>query len=298
VRGAHARAAAIGILADRLVPYPGRLPHPLSLFGAAMGRVERRTYADDVRAGASYAAAGVSIGLAAATGLRSTALATWLASSGRQLHDVALDVADRLDDGDLDGARQLLPSLVGRDPAALDAHGVARAVVESVAENTVDGIVAPAFWAAIAGAPGVLVHRAVDTMDSMVGYRSDRYRRFGTASARLDDAMAWLPARLTALLVVAARPASARAVLRAVRNDARAHPSPNAGVAEAAFAAALGLRLGGPTPYAGGVEDRPSLGPGRDPAASDIERAVVLSSEVSTGLATALAGYGLARLLP
>ena len=298
MRGRNARAAALGLLADRLLPYPSRAPHPLSLFGAAMGRVEQRAYADEVGAGAAYAAAGVSIALAAATGMRSTALATWLASGGGQLHDVALDVAARLDDGDLDGARDLLPSLVGRDPAALDAAGVARAVVESVAENTVDAVVAPAFWAAVGGAHGALVHRAVDTMDSMVGYRTDRYRRFGTASARLDDAMAWVPARLTAVLVAAARPGTARRVLRAVRHDARAHPSPNAGVAEAAFAGALDVQLGGPTPYPGRVEDRPLLGTGRSPRPSDVERAVALSSEVGTALATALAGYGLARLLP
>ncbi|QGG97058.1 cobalamin biosynthesis protein [Actinomarinicola tropica] len=287
----------MGLLADGVVRHPSWVPHPLSLFGTAMGRLERRLHADDVGAGARYTAAGVALGAAAAVPLRSTILATWLATGGHQLHEVAIDVADRLEDDDLDGARDLLPSLVGRDPAALDTSGVARAVVESVAENTVDAVVAPAMWAAAAGPTGVLVHRAVDTMDSMVGYRTERYERFGRVAARLDDAMAWVPARATALLVAAARPDAARAVLRAVRRDAPAHPSPNAGVAEAAFAAALGLQLGGPTPYPGGrVEDRPLLGSGRAPAAADIRAAVELSADVTTALATALAGYGLARL--
>lgn len=298
MRGSRATAAAVGLLLDRLVRVPAAVPHPVSGFGRVMGRVEARTYADDVRAGAVYAAIGVTVGAGSSALLSSTALATWVAAGGRQLHQVALDVADHLDDGDLDGARDLLPSLVGRDPAQLDADGIARAVVESVAENTVDAIVAPAFWAAVGGAAGVLAHRAVDTMDSMVGYRTDRYDRFGRASARLDDAMAWLPARLTAGLVVATRPAAARELWRALRQDAPQHPSPNAGVAEAAFAAALGLQLGGPTPYPSGVEDRPTLGRGRAPRPTDVERAVALSSEVGTALATALAGYGLARLLP
>lgn len=297
MRGRHARGAAIGLLADAAVRHPSWVPHPLSVFGAAMGRLERRLHADDVGAGARYAAVGVALGAAAAVPLRSTVLATWLASGGRQLQEVAHDVAARLDEGDLDGARDLLPSLVGRDPSSLDATGVARAAVESVAENTVDAVVAPAMWAAAAGPTGVLVHRAVDTMDSMVGYRNERYERFGRVAARLDDAMAWVPARATALLVVAARPDTARAVLRAVRRDAPSHPSPNAGVAEAAFAGALGVQLGGPTSYPGGrVEERPLLGTGREPTASDVRAAVDLSADITTALATALAGYGLARI--
>src|SRR5204863_6463621 len=124
---------------------------------------------------------------------------------------------------------------VGRDPSELDESGVARAVVESVAENTVDAVVAPACWAAVFGAPGVLAHRAVNTLDAMVGHRSARYARFGWAAARLDDGAAWVPARLTAVLVALVRPRAARLVWQAVRRDAPAHPSPNAGVAEAAF---------------------------------------------------------------
>jgi adenosylcobinamide-phosphate synthase len=185
---------------------------------------------------------------------------------------------------------------VGRDPASLDEKGVARAVVESVAENTVDAVVAPALWTAVCGAPGVLAHRAVNTMDAMVGHRSPRYANYGWAAARLDDVMAWVPARTTAVLVATVRPRRAGDVWRAVRRDAPAHPSPNAGVAEGAFAAALDLRLGGPTTYAGITELRPTLGTGRSPEAHDIARAVRLSRDVTVALAAALTVLSRARV--
>lgn len=291
----HARAAALALALDRAVTHPDRVPHPVALFGRAMSRVEARTYADDHRAGAAYATTGVAVAAAAGMLARSTVAATWVSLGGRQLHDVASGIGALLREGDIAAARTALPALVGRDPDALDAGGIARAVVESVAENTVDAVVAPALWAAVAGAPGVLVHRAVDTMDSMVGHRSDRYARFGTASARLDDAMAWAPARATVALVCLARPEQSRRVLRTVRRDAGSHPSPNAGVAEAAFAAALGVRLGGTTVYADRTERRPELGDGRDATTVDIDRAVGLSREVTTLLAVLLLGLGVGR---
>ena len=188
----------------------------------------------------------------------------------------------------------MLPSLVGRDPTALDAAAIARAAVESVAENTTDAIVAPALWTAVAGPVGAFVYRAGDTLDSMVGYRDDRYDRFGLASARLDDALAWAPARATALLVALARPGHARAVARAVRRDAPRHPSPNAGVSEAAFAAALGLQLGGANRYGEVVEHRPALGSGRAPGPQDITAAVDLSRDVTWLLAGLLVLAGTA----
>jgi adenosylcobinamide-phosphate synthase len=168
-------------------------------------------------------------------------------------------------------------------------------VVESVAENTVDAVVAPALWAAVAGAPGALAHRAANTMDAMVGHRSDRYLRYGWAAARLDDAMAWVPARATAVLVATVRPGAAGAVVRTVRHDAPAHPSPNSGVAEAAFAAALGLRLGGTNRYGGRIEHRPALGDGRAPRPGDIERTVELAGDVGLALVAALLAAGLVR---
>jgi adenosylcobinamide-phosphate synthase len=208
-------------------------------------------------------------------------VAGYVSTAGRGLHTAALGVAAALDAGDVAAARVMLPALVGRDPAALDEAGIARAAVESVAENTTDAIVAPALWTAAAGPVGAFVHRAGDTLDSMVGYRDDRYREFGLASARLDDALAWVPARATALLVALARPRYAPAVANAVRRDAPGHPSPNAGVAEAAFAAALGLRLGGANRYGDAMESRPILGWGRAPGRHDIAAAVDLSRDVT-----------------
>jgi adenosylcobinamide-phosphate synthase len=144
-------------------------------------------------------------------------------------------------------------------------------------------------WAVAAGAPGALGYRALNTLDAMVGHRSPRYERYGWASARLDDLANWVPARVTAVLVAAARPRSTRSVAHAVRHQAPAHPSPNAGVAEAAFAAALGLRLGGTNRYGGRVEHRPALGQGRPAVPADISRAVRLSLDVGVMLGTSLA---------
>jgi adenosylcobinamide-phosphate synthase len=149
-------------------------------------------------------------------------------------------------------------------------------------------MVAPMLWAAAGGAPGALGYRAVNTVDAMVGQRSPRYCRYGWAGARLDDVAAWVPARVTAAAVAAVRPGAAGAVWRAVRQDAPGHPSPNAGVAEAAFAAALGLRLGGESRYGDRVEIRPPLGTGRPPEVADVAAAVRLSSDVGTAVALLL----------
>jgi len=278
---------AAGLVADRLFGEP-RLPqgwHPVSLFGRAMRAVEKELWRDEVGAGALHAAAGVAVGVAAGSALGSTAAAVYLAAAGRALGDAALAVAGALEDGDLDAARSRLPALVGRDPAGLDEKEIARAAVESVAENTVDAVVAPALWGLVAGAPGALGYRAVNTMDAMVGHRSVRYQRYGTAAARLDDVAGWVPARVCAGLVACVRPRRARAVWDAVRLDAPAHPSPNAGVAEAAFAAALGLRLGGENRYGDRVELRPPLGDGRPAEVGDIARDVRLSRDVTYALA-------------
>jgi adenosylcobinamide-phosphate synthase len=188
-------------------------------------------------------------------------------------------------------ARERLPSLCGRDPRALDSAGLARAAVESVAENTSDAVVAPLIWGAVAGVPGLLGYRAVNTLDAMVGYRSPRYRRFGWAAARLDDLVNLLPARLAAALTVLGAPVvggSSRGAWATWRRDAAAHPSPNAGQVEAAFAGALEVRLGGRTVYEHGVEERPVLGDGRMPDAGHVTRAVELSRVVG-GLTAAVA---------
>jgi len=164
--------------------------------------------------------------------------------------------------------------------------------VESVAENTSDAVVAPLLWGAVAGLPGLVAYRAVNTLDAMVGHRSARYLRFGWASARLDDVANWVPARVTLALTAACAPllpgSTPGAVLRVVRRDGGRHPSPNAGRCEAAFAGALGIRLGGTNIYGGVAETRPELGEGRGPEPGDIRRSIALSRAVTVS-ATALA---------
>jgi adenosylcobinamide-phosphate synthase len=217
--------------------------------------------------------------------------------AGRALAGAALDIEAALERVDLTAARAQLPALVGRDPSLLDESEIARAVVESVAENTVDAVVAPALWAAAGGAPGVFAYRAVNTLDAMVGHRSARYEEFGWASARLDDVAGLIPARVTAGLVAAVRPRAAPRVARAVRHDAPAHPSPNAGIAEAAFAAALDVRLGGTNRYGDRVEHRPRLGDGRAPQPADIRAAVRLSRDVTGALVALLVAPSVLRWL-
>jgi adenosylcobinamide-phosphate synthase len=301
-------AAAVGLLADRIVGEPPAEVHPVALFGRVMAGLERRMWRDRRSAGVAYAAVGAGLGVTAGVGLGAAsgsafrspvpvgAMATWVVVAGRALGEEARRIGACLAVDDLDGARGRLPALVGRDPEALDGKGIARAVVESVAENTVDAVVAPACWAALGGAAGAGFYRAVNTLDAMVGHRNERYRHFGWAAARLDDAANWIPARLTALLVAAVRPAHAPEVLDCILHPPP-HPSPNAGVAEAAFAAALGVRLGGDTVYAGRVDPRPTFGTGHSPEPADIDAAVRLARDVALALAALLAAPAILGLL-
>jgi adenosylcobinamide-phosphate synthase len=284
----NALGAAAGIVADLIFGEPAVEPHPVRAFGLAMERVEHTLYRPRRSSGFVHTVAGLGLGIAAGSLVRNTALATYISVAQRALTDAGLDIAAALEDGDLARARQLLPTLVGRDPTDLDASEIARAVVESLAENTVDAVVAPALWGALLGAPGTLGYRAVNTMDATVGYHNERYEDYGWASARLDDMANFIPARLTAALVAAVRPRAARAVWRDVRQDAPGHPSPNSGVAEAAFAAALGVRLGGINAYGGRIERRAQLGRGRAPEATDIGAAAVLCRDVTRGLIVSL----------
>jgi adenosylcobinamide-phosphate synthase len=289
-------SVALGLAIDRVAGEPPGALHPVAQFGSAMARLEQQIYADDRSRGAAYAA----VGIAACAGVGSLldtvmgdelalAGAVAVSSAGLALTTAAGRVAERLGQGDLDGARAALPSLVGRDPTGLDEAEIARAVVESLAENLSDAVVATALWGLLGGAPGALAHRAANTLDAMVGHRSERYERFGWAAARLDDVLGWPAARATALLVALSTPRRAHRILRACRDDAPRHPSPNAGVAEAAFAAALDVRLGGTNRYGGRIEERPALGDGRAPAVGDIERAVALVRRTTTVLQLALA---------
>lgn len=294
----------LGVAADAAFGDPRRY-HPVAAFGRAAAVAELACYAEHRLAGVVYTATLVGAAAAAGELLERTgrgqaagiAVATWIALGGSSLAEEGAAMSRLLGAGDLDGARARLPRLCGRDPDAVDLSGIARASVESVAENTSDAIVAPLVWGAVAGAPGLLAYRAANTLDAMVGYRSPRYRRFGWAAARLDDLANLLPSRAAAVLAILCAPlvgGSVRTAWRAWRRDASAHPSPNAGQLEAAFAGALGVRLGGRTVYPHGAEQRPVMGCGRTPDAGDLIRAVELSRDV--GLAGAVLCVALATV--
>ncbi len=289
---ARALGLAIGVVADRVLGDPARW-HPVAGMGTVAARLERMIYADNRTSGVVFTTlcvgSAVAVGIpfdrrGAITRCAATALSTWVVLGGTTLARVGAEVADALDGDDIDAARARIPSLCGRDPMSLDAPGMVRAAVESVAENTSDAVVAPLVWGAIAGVPGLLGYRMINTLDAMVGYRSPRHLRFGWASARLDDVVNRPPARLTGFLVVVLGPGRRQAA-RAWRRDAPAHPSPNAGVVESAFAGALGVGLGGTTVYPHRTEERPRLGDGRRPTVTDLHRSVTLSRRVQTGAA-------------
>jgi adenosylcobinamide-phosphate synthase len=199
----------------------------------------------------------------------------------RSLHRHVGDVAGALEKEGVEAARAAVARIVGRDPHALDAAGVARAAIESLAENFSDAVVAPVFWLMVAGLPGVALYKAINTADSMIGHRTARYAAYGWAAARLDDLVNLPASRMSALLLVAAAAlggkTSARAAWRAVRRDAHRHRSPNAGYPEAAMAGALGLALAGPRVYGGVTVEDAVMGEGRREAdAADIRRALAL----------------------
>ncbi|UVO13143.1 cobalamin biosynthesis protein [Mycobacterium sp. SVM_VP21] len=297
---ARALGLALGYAVDRAWGDPRRL-HPVAGFGTCALALERRIYRDDRASGVAnvLVLVGGVTGLAyagerfarnplARTAL--TAVATWAVLGGRSLEREAEAVHAFLAAGDPDSARTQVRNLVGRDTTALGPDEVARAVVESVAENTSDAVVASLVWGAVAGVPGLVAHRAANTLDAMIGHRNTRYDRFGWAAARLDDVLGLPAARLSGVLAAVLGPDPASA-LRAWHRDARHHPSPNAGVVEAAFAGALGLQLGGVNTYYGNRrEDRARMGYGRAPAPSDIPRTTRLARRVGVGaLLTAVA---------
>ena len=197
----------------------------------------------------------------------------------RSLHQHVARVADALDNVGLASGREAVSHIVSRDTDALDEAGVARAAIESLAENFSDGVVAPVLWMIIAGLPGAAIYKAVNTADSMIGHRNARFQAFGWAAARFDDLLNLPASRLSALLIIAAAAAtkgtSASAAWRAVRRDARHHRSPNAGYAEAAMAGALGLALAGPRSYAGVHVDDAFMGNGRYAAKTNDIRAAL-----------------------
>jgi len=205
-----------------------------------------------------------------------TGVLAWPLVAARSLYDHVARVARPLARGDLQGGRDAVAMIVGRDPNQLDQAGVARAALESLAENTSDGIVAPLFWGVLLGLPGIAAYKAINTMDSMIGHMSPRYRAFGWAAARLDDLVNLVPARLTGLLFVAAAGASWKTALKVMMVDAGHHRSPNAGWPEAALAGALGVRLSGPRVYDGALSSEPYVNAGAaDPSPYDLARGLV-----------------------
>jgi adenosylcobinamide-phosphate synthase len=314
---ADAAGLLAGYLLDAAIGDPRRL-HPVAGFGTAAGALERHIHRPSRKAGTVFTAIAVGVpvlaGLAAGRATRDhpaarfavTAAATWTVLGGRTLRREARTMARHLEAGDLPAARGRLGHLCGRDPSALDEPELARATVESVAENTSDAVVAPLLWGAALGPAGLLGYRAANTLDAMVGHRSPRYARFGTPSARLDDLLNLVPSRLTGLLTAAVAPVAGgtpKETLRVWRRDRDDHPSPNAGQCESAMAGALGVRLGGRNVYFGRSETRPFLGDGPRPSAVHLRRAarvsgavgavaVVLAAAVAAARGTITAGGG------
>jgi len=292
----------LALLIELAVGYPERLVraigHPVTWIGRLIGTLDRawnRDAASDrarrvrgalavalIVATAGAAGYGLQRGLSALPyGIVAAALCASSLIAQRSLHDHVARVATALERDGLAAARAAVADIVGRDTAALDEGGVARAAVESLAENFSDGVVAPVFWMALAGLPGAAVYKAINTADSMIGHRTPRHRAFGCAAARLDDLVNLPASRLTALLLVAAAAMTDRiaasAAWRAVRRDAHRHRSPNAGYPEAAIAGALGLALAGPRVYGGVTADDALMGDGRrDAGAADIRAALAL----------------------
>jgi len=311
----------LALLIEALLGYPDWLVrtigHPVTWMGRLIGVLDRVLNRDTISAAkrrrAGACALTVVVGLAAAVAaaleysllllpfglvIAAVAASTFLAQ--RSLHGHVERVARALESKDVAAARAAVSHIVGRDPGALDEAGIARAAIESLSENFSDGVVAPAFWLAVAGLPGGAVYKAINTADSMIGHRNPRYQAFGYAAARLDDLVNLPASRLSAALIIAAAAVSANAspagAWRAVRRDASRHRSPNAGYPEAAMAGALGLALAGPRVYDGIEVADAVMGDGRRAAtAADIRRALSLFVRADA-LLVGLAG-GLALLL-
>jgi len=269
----------IAIALDLLLGDPRWLPHPVVGIGrliSALEKVLRRRVRNERLGGVLLLICVVGTtgllahvllkGAYAASSYLGVALAAvlaWTCLAAHSLHRESGLVADRLVAGDLAGARQYLSRIVGRDTDDLDEQEIWRALVETVAENSSDGIIAPLFYLMVGGPVLGLAYKAVNTLDSMVGYKNERYRHFGWASARFDDLANWLPARLTGLLMVGIAPLvglSGKDALRVMIRDGGNHSSPNSGIPESATAGALGVRLGGTNRYFGLPVEKPTIG--------------------------------------
>ena len=305
-----AGAMVVAMAVDALTGWPSwlfaRIGHPVTWLGLLIGAIDagwnRASAPPELRRVAGVAGALSVIAIAAVLGwllqsvlpsgwiqLLLVGILAWPLVALRSLHDHVAAVAKPLLGGDVDGAREAVSRIVGRDPAALDEAGVARAAIESLAENASDGIVAPVFWGALLGLPGILGYKAINTLDSMIGHRSERHEAFGWAAARIDDVANFIPSRLTGFLFVLLAPRRSQA-LSCMTRDARRHRSPNAGWPEAAMAGALGVRLSGPRIYHGNVTNEPWLNEGaRDPLAADIGEGLAIYRRAMLLLAGLLA---------
>ncbi|MFN2356843.1 MAG: adenosylcobinamide-phosphate synthase CbiB [Desulfotignum sp.] len=295
---------------DFVLGDPGRLPHPVVYMGRSIAFLEgvfRKIFCKPFAAGVFFA-----VFLICATyflalflvwaagwlhpflGLGIQVLLLFYCFSVKSLKDAALAVARPLEAKDMQTARQKVSMIVGRETQTLDGAGVTRATVETVAENFVDGFLSPLFWALVLGVPGAVAYKMVNTLDSMVGYQNDTYILFGRASARIDDAANFIPARLAVLVIAAAAvfvpPASVGGALKTGFSQGRQHKSPNAGFPEAAFAGALGIRMGGPGIYHGRQVDKPYIGAVfDDPDISAIDQACrLMQTAAVTGLLAAM----------
>jgi adenosylcobinamide-phosphate synthase len=305
-----AGAMAVAMTVDALLGWPGalfaRVGHPVTWLGGLInildGRFNRSIDAPGIRRITGAAVALFVIGLSAGIGWAVQAtlafewnriilvgILAWPLVALRSLYDHVAAVVHPLQSGDIAAARAAVAHIVGRDPATLDEAGIARAAIESLAENASDGIVAPVFWGALFGLPGIFGYKAINTLDSMIGHRTTRHESFGWAAARIDDLANFIPARLTGFLFVllAARPSDA---MSCMARDANRHRSVNAGWPEAAMAGALGVRLSGPRIYHGSTADEPWLNEGaRDPLAADIRQGLKLYVRAMVLLAGVLA---------
>lgn len=309
--------ALLALILERLVGYPDalvkRIGHPVIWMGRLISRLDarlnNRTRGRGVIALVLLLLATALLTVPIAWLLRSipfgwvieAILATSLLAQ-KSLRDMVQAVATSLGRS-LPEGRVAVSHIVGRDPKALDEAGVARAAIESLAESTSDGVIAPLFFLIIGGLPGIALYKAVNTADSMIGHKSERHLQFGWAAARFDDLLNLIPARLTALLIAGAaffvKGAHPEVAWATALRDAKRHESPNAGWPEAAFAGALDFKLGGPRSYEGEVVDLPSFGTGRaDLGPADIERALHLYNATlnATVAATAIIAVVLWRL--
>ncbi|MCM3636436.1 adenosylcobinamide-phosphate synthase CbiB [Sporosarcina luteola] len=281
---AHFVAIAIGYILDRIIGDPPNWPHPIRGIGTFISKLTAVLNKGRARVlkGAGmlffvvFAVTAIvlvivwfSYELHIAAGIAVEAVLIAIGLAQKSLRYAALDVYNPLQAGDLEDARTKLSWIVGRDTDKLQENEIARGAIETVSENTADGITSPLFWAFLLGAPGLWMYKAVNTLDSMIGYKDDRYREFGKFSARADDVLNFIPARITGFYILVFTPNEGEIPFRkrfvGWSKDARNHPSPNSGYLEAATAWQLGVKLGGKSTYRGTVSERPVIGPGLKP---------------------------------